>query len=77
MAGRIVLTKKFGRSGKVVPALLETPPAWTIHGVPGRGDNRCRHWMASQGIEKAPGVLDVSVCLQHDAVLDQMEPLPR
>ena len=33
--------------------------------------------MASQGIEKAPGVLDVSVCLQHGAVLDQMEPLPR
>jgi len=55
MAGRIVLRKKFGRSGKVVPALLETPPAWTIHGVPGRGDNRCRHWMASQGIGKAPG----------------------
>ena len=27
--------------------------------------------MASQGIEKAPGVLDVSVCLQHGAVLDQ------
>ena len=57
--------------------LAREPQEIRAVGGPARADAEIApHWMASQGNEKAPGLLDVSVFLQHGAVLDQMEPLP-